>query len=370
MAQQGARVQISQAAIRSNLTNIAKSLPDTEVCIVLKADAYGHGIEFVLPLVIEAGFTVIGIASNDEAQAVREAGFQGRLLRVRAAAPGEVWAALPWGIEEWVGGFFHARAIAEIALRKGCEIPVHVALNAAGLSRESLDLDSVNGLGELRALFALKGLSVRGICAHFPMEDIDDTRHGTAAFVKEAAIALQELGSKRTHGVQMHCATSFAAFSVPESRLDLVRIGAAVYGDSSAEIRWQQSAMRLVAPIASVNFYPAGKTVGYGREHLLTADSIIATVPIGYGDGVPRTIGGRGIALVHGKPVPLVDQLAMNSLALDVSLVPGVQPGDEVVLYGAQGGEIITSQAFEEHSQMIAAAAYTSWGRVLPRELK
>ncbi|WP_125098874.1 alanine racemase [Leucobacter chromiireducens] len=368
MTEYGARAQIHLQAIQSNLAHIARELDGTEVCIVVKADAYGHGIEFVLPLVIEAGFRSVGIASNAEAQQVRDAGFTGRLLRVRAAAPGEVAEVLPLGVEEWVGGFFHARAISELAAREGVSIPVHVALNSAGLSRESLDLDSSTARDELRALFSLTGLDVRGICTHFPLEEAEDTRRSAEVFARESALALEELGPERAAGVQVHCATSFAAFSVPEARFDLVRIGAAVYGDTSADVPWQRSAMRLVAPIASVNLYPAGNTVGYGREYLLAADAVIATVPLGYGDGIPRTVGGRGIALVRGKRVPIVDQLAMNSLSIDVTGVPGVSPGDEVVLYGAQGAEMITSEVFAEHAQMIAAAAYTSWGRVLPRE--
>lgn len=364
----GARAQIHLQAIQSNLAHIASELQGTEICIVVKADAYGHGIENVLPLVMEAGFRSVGIASNREAQLVRDAGFKGRLLRVRAAAPGEVAEALPFGVEEWIGGFFHARAVSELAVREGLSIPVHVALNSAGLSRESLDLGTSNARDELRALFSLTGLDVRGLCTHFPVEAVEDTRQSAEVFARESALALEELGPERARGVQLHCATSFAAFSVPESRFHLVRIGAAVYGDTSAAVNWQRSAMRLVAPIASVNLYPAGNTVGYGRDYLLESDAVIATVPLGYGDGIPRSVGGRGVALVRGKRVPIVDQLAMNSLSIDVSGVPGVSPGDEVVLYGAQGAEVITSAVFEEHAQMIAAAAYTSWGRVLPRE--
>lgn len=369
MAIQGARVQINQQAIRSNLAHISGSLTGTEVCIVVKADAYGHGIDLVLPLVIEQGFTTVGIASNEEAQRVRALGFEGRLIRVRAAAPKEISAARIWNVEEWVGGFLHARAVAEIAISLKTTIPVHIALNSTGLSRESLDLVSATQTGEFNALLQLKGLDIRGICSHFPMEDAADTRRGAAVFAREASQVLHDLGPQRATGLQLHCASSFAAFSVPESRFDLVRIGAAVYGDTSARVDWQRSAMRLVAPITSVNLYPAGNTVGYGRELTLTEDSVIATVPTGYGDGIPRSVGGHGIALVRGKAVPIIDRLAMNTLSLDVTQVPGVLPGDEAVFYGAQGGRTISSEIFETHAHMIAAAAYTSWGRVLPREV-
>lgn len=366
----GAHVEIDQGAIAANLRSIRQHLtgsPGPEVCVVMKADAYGHGLELVLPLVLAEGFTTVGIASTEEARRARELGFAGRLLRVRAAAPSEVSEGVGLGIEEWVGGFLHARAIAEIAVAARVEIPVHLALNSAGLSKECLDWRGGGGASELEAMLALRGLTVRGICTHFPSEEAASTRVGLDRFREEAARVVSLLGADRSAGVQLHCATSYAAFTVPESRLDLVRIGAAVYGDTSAAVDWQRRAMRVTAPVSTVNVYPAGSVIGYAGSPRLQHDSVIATLPVGYGDGIPRAIGGRGNVLVRGKLAPIVDHFAMNSMAVDVTAIAGVLPGDEAVLYGWQGAAEIGGPSFESQAGMIAAAAYTSWGQILPR---
>lgn len=366
----GARVEVDRAAIESNLRHVLAEMGggSPEVCAVLKSDAYGHGIEHVLPLMLAAGVPAVGIVSNSEARLIRDLGFHGRILRVRAATPAEAREALPLAVEEWLGGAAHARALAGVAEAAGESIPVHLALNSTGLSKESLDLGASGAEAELAGIVASGGLDVRGIAAHFPREDARDVREGLSAFRADADRVLEALGPDRAAGVQRHCATSFAALEVPESRLELVRIGAALYGDSSAAAPWQRSAMRIVSEISTVCRYPAGRTVGYERRHRLDAETRIATVPLGYGDGIPRALGGRGRALVGGRHVPIVDHLAMNTLAIDVTDVPGAGPGDEVVLLGRQGDAELDGAALELASGQIAAATYTGLGRILPRE--
>lgn len=370
MSEAGARVEIDAAALRQNLRGVQETLragSGSQLCAVVKSDAYGHGIDIVLPLLMAADVSVVGIASNQEARQVRALGFSGRILRVRAATPAEVAEALQWHVEEWVGGFLHARAIAEIAVHQGIEVPVHLATNGSGLSKESIDLRARLGDRDLAGILALRGLEVRGICTHFAREDAVDTRAGVQDFLEDTAQVLQALGPERSRGVQRHCATSFAALTVPESQLELTRIGAALYGDSAANVAWQRPALRLVAAISAVTAYPAGRTVGYDRRHTLDRDSVVATVPIGYGDGIPRALGEGGHVLVRGRRAPIVDHVAMNSLAIDVSSIAGVVPGDEVVVFGHQGAQRVSSAEFETASGHIAAASYASWGRILPR---
>lgn len=369
-----ARVEIDPAAVKHNLAHLIDELDgdhSPEICAVLKADAYGHGIEHVLPLVVEAGVRTVGIASNVEARRVRELGFTGRIIRVRAAAPAEVAGAVRHGVEEWVGGFAQAQMVAEIALQFGGEIPVHLSINALGFSVSCIDLSLSTGRRELAAIVALRGLDVRGVCAHFPTESVVDARRGAARFADEAQEVLELLGPERSAGVQRHCATSFAALTTPESRFDLVRVGAALYGDSSAPASWQRPALRLVAPIASVNHVPAGRRVGYDGGAVLDDDALIAAIPLGYGDGLPRSLGNRrGSVLVRGHRAPIVDRLAMNSLAVDVTAIAGVRPGDDAVLYGRQGAAEISSAEFERAAGEIAATSYTLWGRGIERTIR
>ncbi|UBH05526.1 alanine racemase [Leucobacter sp. Psy1] len=362
------RVAVDGSAIRRNVELVQRSVAaagGAEICAVVKADAYGHGIDIVVPELMRAGIQTLGIASNAEARAVRRLGFSGRLLRVRAATPREALSGTALRIEEWVGGLAHARAIAEVARSESLTLDIHLATNGPGISRESVDLSSDAGRAELRAILMLDGLSVRGVCAHFPCESVGQTRAGLEAFLSDVAFVFRELGPDRAIDVQRHCATSFAALTLPESHLDLVRIGAAVYGDTSAPVPGQSPAMRVTSEVASVSRYPAGATVGYDRTVVLERDAVIATVPLGYGDGIPRLLSGTGRVLIRGRAAQMIDLVAMCSFSIDVTEVPGVQPGDEVVILGAQGAHQRTMDELAAESGVIAAATYAAWGGTL-----
>lgn len=359
-------VEIDAGAIAHNLDVVRGRVGDTtRFCAVVKADAYGHGITATLPILMAAGVDIIGITSNDEAAEARRLGFTGRIIRVRVALREEIEEGGELDIEEWLGGGDHARVVTAAARTLGRPMRVHVSLNSTGLSRDGMDADDPQTPSQLGQIAASPELTVVGICSHFPCEDADDVRAGTAAFRRQAASAARMLGAGA--GVELHSATSFAALTVPESRMDLVRIGAALYGDTSAPVPALRSAMRLVSRIAAINPYPAGRTVGYDRTARMDRPTRLAVVPVGYADGYPRTLGGRGHALVHGLAVPVVDRLAMNSLVIDVTDVPAVRIGDEVVLYGRQGSAEIRSADIERASGSIAATAYAAWARLNPR---
>lgn len=361
-------IEIDQGAIEHNLRLVrAEAGQGRSVCVVLKSDAYGHGIDLVLPVVMAVGIDIIGVASNAEAAHARDLGFTGRILRVRAALPDEIEAGRAADIEEWVGGYPHARIVAAVAASTGQPVPCHLSLNSTGISRDGIEL--ANGLGdaELEAILQLPGLDIRGLCSHFATEDPDDIRTGAARFTLDTAAVLERLGPARGAGILRHCATSYAALTVPESRFDLIRIGAAMYGESAAETPGLRRAMSLKSRVATVNGYPVGNTVGYDRAHHLTHNAVLASVPIGYADGYHRALGGTAHALVRGKRVPVIDRLAMNSLTLDVTAVPGVCPGDEVVLYGRQGGAEVTADELATANGALAADLYSGWGQRLPR---
>lgn len=218
----------------------------------------------------------------------------------------------------------------------------------------------------LRRVAASPELAIVGICSHFPCEDADDVRAGALTFQNQAGAAERVLGAPRGR-FEKHCATSYAALTIPDSRMDMVRIGAALYGDTSAAVPVLRPAMRLMSRIAAINPYPAGSTVGYDRAARIDRASRLAVVPVGYADGYPRTLGGRAHVLVHGAFAPVIDRLAMNSLVIDVTQVPSAQVGDEVVLYGRQGSAQIRSADIERASGTIAAGSYTAWGRLNPR---
>jgi alanine racemase len=360
-------VEIDAGAIAHNLDVVRRRLGiTTRVCGVVKADAYGHGIPVVLPILMSAGIDTIGITSNLEAEEARRLGFAGRIIRLRAALREEIHEGGRFDIEEWVGGGDHARVVTAAARSLGRPIRIHLSLNSTGLSRDGMDWTGPQSQPHLRRIASSPELAVVGICAHFPCEDADDVSAGTLTFRNQAGAAERVLGVPRGR-FEKHCATSYAALTVPDSRMDMVRIGAALYGDTSAAVPGLRSAMRLVSRIAAINPYPEGSTVGYDRAARIHRASRLAVVPVGYADGYPRALGGRAQVLVRGAFAPVIDRLAMNSLVIDVTQVPSARIGDEVVLYGRQGSAQIRSADIERASGTIAAGSYTAWARLNPR---
>lgn len=360
----GEWVEIDRDAISHNVRTIRAELgPEVGFCAVVKADAYGHGIDIVAPVLDEQRLGLIGLASNEEAAAVRAGGFTGRLLRVRPAGRDEVDDGIRFGIEEWIGGAEHAGIVAGVAAARGVRIRAHVSLNSTELGRDGLEVGEPRGVHAARGVLADPRLDVVGVCSHFPCEDEDDVIAGAARF-DEQSLAVADVSDG---AVARHCATTFAALRLPQSRFDLVRIGAGLYGDTDALGGSLRPAMRVVSRIAAINSYPRGSTVGYDRWHRLEADARLALIPLGYADGVHRSLSGTGEVLIRGRRARIVDRIAMNSFLVDVSHLDPATPGHEVVLFGAQGDEAITAADVERAHGNIAADLYVAWGRLLPR---
>lgn len=361
----GGWVEIDRRAVAHNVRTIRAALgPRVAFCAVVKADAYGHGIDIVVPLLEPSRIDMIGVASNEDAAAVRANGFAGRLMRVRPAGPEEVDDGIFYAVEEWVGGVEHARIVSAVAAARGTRIRVHLSLNSTGLGRDGLEVSDPRGLRAAHDVFADPLLEVVGVCSHFPCEDVEDVVTGAARFDRQTQ---DVLGRVDAGGVTRHCATTFAALHVPESRFDLVRIGAGLYGDTDALGGALRPAMRVASRIAAVNSYPRGSTIGYDRWCRLESDARLALIPLGYADGFHRSLSGTGEVLVRGERARIVDRIAMNSFLVDVSHIAGAQPGDEVVLFGAQGEQAIVAADVDRAHGSIAADLYVAWGRLLPR---
>ena len=349
--------------IRSMLTGGAK------VCAVMKADAYGVGIDMVMPNVIRARIPYVGIASTEEARMARACGFKGRLMRVRATTAWEIEAALPYAVEELVGDLDAAQAVARIAGRRRRPARVHLALNSAGMSRNGLEMATEAGRREAQALVATDSLRIVGLMTHFPTEDLPDVRHGLDTFKRDAAWLFANTALRR-EDVLLHAANSFAVQHVPEAHLDMVRPGGALYGYGGTPKPPFAHAGAFKTRVASVQAYPAGNTVSYDRTFTLTRDSLLANLPVGYSDGYRRAYSNKGSVLVRGRRAPVVGRVTMNTTMVDVTDIPGVAPGDEVVLFGRQGDDEITQAEIEELTGVILADQYTVWGTSNPKRLR
>ncbi|MFZ6049681.1 alanine racemase [Pseudomonas sp. CR3202] len=370
MAESNAWLEIDQAAFESNIARIQKLVDGkSQVCAVMKADAYGTGIALLVPSAIGMGIECIGVASNEEARIVREKGFKGRLMRLRTASLGEMEDALPYRMDEMVGNLELARQLDALAQRNGRKVAVHLALNSAGMGRNGLEVGTAQGQRDAVAMATLPHLEVVGIMTHFPVEEREDVLKGLARFKEQSTWLIEQAKLDRSK-VLLHCANTFTTLEVPEGWLDMVRPGAALYGYPVGGHEEFQRVMQFKSRVASVNAYPAGSSISYDRTYTLTRDSLIANIPAGYSDGYRRAFSNKASVLVNGQRARVIGKVTMNTLMVDVTDIQGVKPGDEVVLYGKQGKDEITQAELEAINGALLADLYTVWGNSNPKVLK
>ncbi|MBP6215972.1 MAG: alanine racemase [Luteimonas sp.] len=363
-------IEVDPAVLEHNLGLVRSMVVGgAQICAVMKADAYGIGIDMAMPTLLKAGIPYVGIASTEEARMVRACGFKGRLMRVRAAMSEEIEAARPYAVEELVGGVEAARTVARLLRRRRGGAPVHLALNSAGMSRNGLEMATEAGRREAQAVVATEGLRIVGLMTHFPGEELPDVRQGVDTFKRDAAWLFANTALRR-EDVLLHAANSFAVQHVPEAHLDMVRPGGALYGYGGTPKPPFAHAGAFKTRVASVQAYPAGNTVSYDRTFTLTRDSLLANLPVGYSDGYRRAFSNKGSVLVRGRRAPVVGRVTMNTTMVDVTDIAGVAPGDEVVLFGHQGDDRITQAEIEELTGVILADQYTVWGTSNPKRLR
>jgi alanine racemase len=331
-----------------------------QFCAVLKADAYGHGIAQVVPLVMEKGVEVIGITSNAEARAVRDAGFSGTLIRVRAATFEEMEAALALRVEEQVGTLSAARKLG--ALRAaGANIRSHLALNAKGMSRDGLEIASHKGRAEAKQILDLLGHDIVGICTHYPCNEPDNLRDSAQVFDAHVKWVFANSPLERAD-VTVHAGSSLTLVSSVATETDMYRCGAVLYGVLRPDLGFQTT-LDLKARVVSIGEYPKRIPVGYDKARLLNADRLLACISIGYANGISRISQDRGRVAIRGQLAPVMGKISMNTLVVDVTDIDGTALGDEATLFGGATPAFISPDMAQSQHGTILADLYSDWGQ-------
>ena len=363
-------LEINTKAFEQNIATLQSQLQgQSKICAVMKADAYGNGIALLMPSVIKMRVPCVAIASNEEARVVRASGYKGQVMRVRTATLHEIRDGMKYNMEELIGNPELAATVSDMAHKQGKTVRYHLALNSAGMSRNGLDLSTEAGQQAALAITRLPNLKITGIMTHFPVEEKADVEKGLAAFKSETAWLIQTAKLDRSK-LTLHTANSFTTLAVPEARMDMVRPGGLLYGDTIPEHTEYKKIMAFKTNVASINSYPKGNTVGYDRTFTLTRDSRLANLPMGYSDGYRRVFTNKGHVLIRGHRVPVVGKVSMNTTMVDITDFPDISAGDEVVLYGSQNGAEITQSEVEDINGALLADLYTVWGNSNPRIAK
>ncbi|MEJ5359295.1 MAG: alanine racemase [Desulfobacterales bacterium] len=349
------RAEVDLAAIAHNVRALAGCVsPGTRFMAVVKADAYGHGAAAVARVAIDHGASWLGVARLHEAIALRRAGIEVPILVFGGTPPAEAEGLAALEVRQAVGSLEAARALAAAASARGVRVRVHVKIDT-GMGRLGFVPDALSRPGAPRPagerliaaieeLLRLPGLEPEGVFTHFASADQADL----SSAERQLALFLELLEALRARGVAFplrHAANSAGLLRLPEAHLDLVRAGIALYGIApSAEFDLPVTlvpAMTLRAAVLQVKEVPAGFAVSYGGTWRAPAPTRIATLAAGYADGYPRLLSSRGRVLYRGASLPVAGRVCMDLTMVDAGAAPGIQAGDEVVLFGRDGASAL-----------------------------
>lgn len=374
-------LEISKSALQQNLQFLKQTFAPAKYSSVIKGNAYGHGTSHFVGLAEQCGIDHFSVFSADEAWQVIDASRKKPTVLIMGMIDN---AQMTWAIENDVHFFVfeidrleHALAAAK---RCGKKAKVHLELetgmNRTGLSDTEFD----------KAISLISSNSVHlefeGLCTHFAgAESIANylrIKEQIKNF-KRYSRKIQRLGINPN---KYHTACSAAAMKYPETRMNMVRIGILQYGfwpskeifiDYTAKNKTVEDPLERViswkSSVMSTKKVKMGEFIGYGTSFLAQRDMTIATVPIGYSHGFSRSLSNAGRVLVHGVRVPVIGKVNMNALTLDISDMPNVNKGDEVVLIGKQGNLEISVSSFGELSDQLNYELLTRLPNDIPRKI-
>lgn len=355
---------IDLGAIAHNVAALkARVGKDVELMAVVKANAYGHGAVPVSRTALAVGAARLAVARIPEGVALRQAGIRAPILVMGYHLPAEAEAAVAYDLTMTVNDEAFAQALSQQAEDAGKRIKVHIKVDT-GMGRFGLLPEEVHPF--LTTLERYPRLVLEGLWTHFATADERDKDYAWNQFALFKQVA--EVVSSKYEIPLLHAANSAAILDLPDTYLNAVRPGIAIYGlYPSTEVSTDISlrpALSLKSHVGRVRTLPAGASISYGRTFITSRPTTVALIPIGYGDGIHRLLSNRGQVLIHGQRAPIRGRVCMDNIIVDISDIEGVQTGDEVYLIGRQGEARISAEDVAAWAETINYEVTTS---LLPR---
>lgn len=357
------RAEIDLDAIETNVREIARHVGRAGVLAVVKADAYGHGAPPVARAALRGGAERLAVYTVDEGVALRRGGIEAPILVFGPFTAPQAPSLWEHRLTPTLLTLDSALQLARCAA--GPALPFHLKVDT-GLTRSGISPREVLPL--LNKVSSIPSLQPEGIYTHFARADeprATTSREQLGIFLE----LVRQLEEEGFHFPLRHAANSAATLTFPDAHLDLVRVGIGMYGyapcpDSSGGPALRP-ALSLISCITRLTDVMEGTGVGYGHVYRAPGDRRIALVPIGYADGLRRSLGcGIGAALVRGRRAPIVGRISMDQITLDVTDVPDVSLGDEVMLIGRQGKTTMTA---DDIAESIGTISYELLSGIAPR---
>ena len=342
--------EVHTGLISHNVAIVAQRTAPVQVWAVVKANGYGHGAIQVANAALAGGATGLCVAIVDEGVALRRAGITAPILVLSEQPPELSDLIVGYQLTPTVATTRGAAVLAASAAAADQTINVHIKVDT-GMHRVGVAPNETVSLASFVSSY--ESLTIEGVYTHFAVAD-DPSHPANAAQLSAFNTVLEDLSSRGINPPLVHAANSAAALANEPSRFTMVRLGIAMYGlrpgagvaDLCVGLI---PAMSLKARVSAVRWVEAGEAVSYGLVRPLTKGSLIATVPIGYADGVPRALGRTNIqVLLNGVPRAIAGTITMDQLMIDCESDSSVMVGDEVVLIGKQGEHSVTADDWAE----------------------
>ncbi len=356
--------EIDLTAIASNIRQLRKTVhPDVAILASVKANGYGHGAVPVAKTALKNGVDMLGVARYGEAILLRQKGIDAPILILGHTSPDLTENLLQNNLIPTVFSLAVAEKYSAAALKKKEKLKVHLKVDT-GMGRNGVLPDELAGveeegrdIAEVEHICKLEGLDVAGVYTHFACSDEKDKSSAKNQLTRFFRL-LDRLSQRGIRFSLRHAANSAAVIDLPETHLDMVRPGIAVYGlYPSSEVDKKKlllkPAMSIKARICQLKHVSAGFSVSYGSTFTTEKPTTIATVPIGYADGYDRSNSSCGYMLVGGQRAPVVGRVCMDFTMLDVGHIENVRIGDEVVILGSQGSDHISAEEIAARSGTI-----------------
>ena len=337
--------EINLDAICNNVKETMKTVgKKVDVLAIIKADAYGHGALRTAKALSEIGITNFGVATAEEAMQLRKNGIDGKILILNYTFEESYVKLIDNAITSTVFEYSHAKRLNDIAAILGKKADVHIKLDT-GMGRVGF-VPSDETFETIRKIYNLENIIVSGIYTHFACADMED-KAMTFEQIEKFDFFCKKLEDKGIRIPVKHLCNSAGIMEFPSAYANMVRNGIITYGlypsDEVDKTKISLTpAMSIKSHVIYVKEAPADFTVSYGATYVTEKPTKIATIPIGYADGYPRSLSNRGRVLVKGKSAPIIGRVCMDQMMVDVTDIDDVKQGDVVTIVGKDGDENIT----------------------------
>jgi len=358
--------EIDLRALTSNLGIVQGHIgPGRRMIAVVKANAYGHGAVKIARRLAELGVPYLAVAILEEALELRGAGIELPILLLNGHWSGQEEEIVCHDLTPAVEDPQKVEVLNQVAERMQKKVRYHLKINT-GMTR--LGVDWEQALSRIELCLQYRWACLQGIFTHLSSSD-DISSPETLRQLERFSRVLEDLAGKGFIPEWTHAANSAAVLRWPGSWYDTVRPGLILYGVNpfDKEPTLLQPLLSLKTRLMHLRSIRKGTPVGYGCAYTSSRDSVVAAIPIGYADGYNRLLSNQGSVLVCGRRVPIIGRISMDLTVIDVTDVPMVQPGQEVVLIGRQGSEEISVSELAELCQTIPYEILTGIGQRVPR---